>query len=312
MRTDLLAVLSVSAVLFCCNQPKTESRWCDDLPRDAYQKLQKTAYSDDWFEVYQVQDSIFAIYEPFQWQEVISYLVIGKDFALLFDSGNGIGDIKSVVAKITALPIRVLNSHSHYDHVGGNAEFDFIYGLDTDFTRSRMKGLTHDRVAEEVSDAALCNGLPEGVKADDHHIRPYSITQLVTDGDTIDLGNRILEIISIPGHTPDAIALLDRASGLLWTGDSYYAGPIWLFAPETDWNAYTNSVERISLLASSLKYLLPAHNTPLEDPVHLTSLADAVKKVESGESKPTKRNDGNLIFEFGHFSLLLGPQVLEK
>lgn len=312
MRTSLLAILSLSAMLFCCTQQNSESRWCDDLPREPYHKLQKTAYSTDWFEVYEVQDSIFAIYEPFQWQEVISYLIIGKDFALLFDSGNGIGDIKSVVTKITELPIRVLNSHSHYDHVGGNADFNFIYGMDTDFTKSRMQGLPHDRVAEEVSNDALCKGLPAGVKAEDHHIRPYDIAQLVTDGDTIHLGNRILEIISIPGHTPDAIALLDRENGLLWTGDSYYAGPIWLFAPETDWNAYKNSVERIATLAPSLRYLLPAHNTPLEDPAHLTALADAVNKVDSGESKPTKENDENLVFEFGHFSLLMGPQVLRK
>ncbi|MEZ4973747.1 MAG: MBL fold metallo-hydrolase [Cyclobacteriaceae bacterium] len=312
MRTDLLAVLSASIILFCCAQQKSESRWCDDLPREAYLNLQKTAFSNDWFEVYEVQDSIYAIYEPFQWQEVISYLIIGEDFALLFDSGNGIGDIKSVVTKITELPIRVLNSHSHYDHVGGNADFSFVYGIDTDFTKSRMKGLPHERVAEEVSDAALCKGLPVGVKAEDHHIRPYDITQLMKDGDTINLGNRILEIISIPGHTPDAIALLDRESGLLWTGDSYYAGPIWLFAPETDWNAYKNSVERVSALVPLLKYLLPAHNTPLEDPAHLTALANAVNRVDRGESKPTRRNDENLIFEFGHFSLLLGPQVLEK
>lgn len=308
MRIISFAIWGIA--LLACQQPIKESRWCDQLPRSPYQNLEKLSYSNEWFEVYQVKDSIYAIYEPFQWQEVISYLIIGDEFALLFDSGNGIGNIKEVVSSITQLPIRVLNSHSHIDHVGGNADFDFIYGMDTEFTKVRMKGMPREQVAAEVSEAALCNGLPAGVKAEDHHIRSFNITQLIDDGDSIDLGNRTLEIISIPGHTPDAIALLDRENGLLWTGDSYYAGPIWLFMPETDWEAYKNSVERIAKLAPSLKYLLPAHNTPLEDPSYLNALAEAVRKVDNGESIPKKQKDGNIEFEFEHFSLLLGPTVL--
>lgn len=301
----LLLLLAVG-----CAKPARERRWCDDLPREAYQKLEKTIYSNDWFEVYQVKDSIYAIYEPFQWQEVISYVIVGNEFALLFDAGNGIGNIKDVVSSITQLPIRVLNSHSHLDHVGGNADFDFIYGMDTEFTKMRMKGVPHERVVEEVSAAALCKGLPDGVVADEHYIRGYEIDVEVDDGFVIDLGNRKLEIISIPGHTPDAIALLDRENGLLWTGDSYYAGPIWLFMPETDWNAYKNSVEKIAELAPSLKYVLPAHNTPLEDASVLVALAEAVRKVDGGESAPKEQKDGNLLFEFQNFSLLLSREAL--
>ncbi|MCH8134520.1 MAG: hypothetical protein IIB77_00910, partial [Proteobacteria bacterium] len=66
--------------------------FCDRLPRSAYSSLQKNPISTDWFEVYEVESGVWAIYEPFQWQEVISYLIIGSDSALLFDTGNGLGD----------------------------------------------------------------------------------------------------------------------------------------------------------------------------------------------------------------------------
>jgi len=94
--------------------------FCDRLPRPAYAAFEKHPASSDWFEVYQVESGIFAVYEPFQWQEVISYLIVGDKVALLFDTGNGIGNIREIIDQLTDKPIRVLNSHTHFDHIGGN------------------------------------------------------------------------------------------------------------------------------------------------------------------------------------------------
>lgn len=300
--TFLMIILVSEA---CKPQAESESRWCDQLPREANTQFQKSEYSNYWFEVYQVQDSIYAIYEPYQWQEVISYLIIGNEFALLFDTGNGIGDIKEVVNKITSLPIRVLNSHSHYDHVGGNADFDYIYGMDTEFTRLRKQGLPHERVAEEVSPEALCKPLPEGVVAEEHIIRPYEIDQNVTEGFAIDLGNRLVEVISIPGHTPDAIGLWDKENGLLWTGDTFYQGAIWLFAEETNLNDYKNSIKRLAQMAPSLKYLLPAHNIPLVNPALLVELDTALLQIENGTLKGVDLKDGRVNYILKDFNILI-------
>jgi glyoxylase-like metal-dependent hydrolase (beta-lactamase superfamily II) len=267
--------------------------------------FERTSFSDYWFEVYEVQDSIYAIYEPHQWQEVISYLIIGNEFALLFDTGNGIGDIKSVAARITDLPIRVLNSHSHYDHVGGNADFNFIYGMGTEFTAARKKGLPHERVAEEVSSQALCKPLPEGVSADEHVIRPYEIDEYIAEGAAIDLGNRIVDVISIPGHTPDAIGLWDKENGLLWTGDTFYQGAIWLFAKETNLSDYKNSIKRLAAISPSLKHLLPAHNTPLVDPDMLIELDTALNEIERGTVKGVDSTDGRVNYTFKNFTILM-------
>lgn len=292
----------------CAAPSKQDTRWCDKPPLPVADSLKRPQYSNYWFDVYEVQDSIFAIVEPYQWQEVNSYLVIGKEFALLFDTGNGIGNIKAVADSITKLPIRVLNSHSHFDHVGGNADFGFIYGMDTEFTHERQKGRTHEQVADEVSADALCKPLPDGVKAEDHHIRPYEIDEVVGEGSTIDMGNRKLQIISIPGHTPDAIGLLDEKNGLLWTGDTFYKGPIWLFAKETDLPAYRKSIERLAVLAPSLRYVLPAHNMPLVEPELLTDLNNALKEIENGEAKGTLNKDGRRVYDFGEFSVLMAEE----
>jgi len=305
MKNIVPAFLIFVAISSCKGPSESGNKWCDQLPRPANAAFEKISHSDYWFDVYEVQDGIYAIYEPHQWQEVISYVIIGKEFALLFDTGNGIGDIKRVVESITDLPIRVLNSHSHYDHVGGNADFNFVYGMETEFTAMRKKGLSHDRVAEEVSAAALCKPLPEGVVAERHVTRPYEITEYVAEGSVIDLGDRVVEVISIPGHTPDAIGLLDKENGLLWTGDTFYQGAIWLFAKETNLKDYKNSIKRLAGISSSLKHLLPAHNTPLVDPRLLEQLDEALVEIEKGTVKGKDSTEGRVHYTFENFTILM-------
>jgi glyoxylase-like metal-dependent hydrolase (beta-lactamase superfamily II) len=77
---------------------------------------------------------VFAIYEPKQFEEVISYLILGERRALLFDTGLGVGKISTVVGRLTPLAVTVVNSHTHFDHVGGNAEFKDIWNHDLLYT----------------------------------------------------------------------------------------------------------------------------------------------------------------------------------
>ena len=268
------------------------AEFCKNLPRPEYAELEKREQSTDWFEVYQVAEGVTAIYEPYQWQEVISYLIEGEDQALLFDSGNGIGDIKSIVQSLTTKPVSVLNSHGHYDHVGGNYQFQTIYGLQTEFSKQRQQGHLNADIAIEVSAHALCRALPEGVTEKSHVGQPYKITHPVEDGDVIDLGGRRVEIIHIAGHTPDSIALIDREARLMWTGDSYYSGPIWLFAPETDFTAYEQSLQRLVKEIPKVDSLLPAHNTPLAKPSLLASTLQQFKKMKRGELVKRDLGDG--------------------
>jgi hypothetical protein len=93
--------LYLAALILGCSNARAElETFCERLPRSAYKNFEKSSVSTEWFEVYEVEPDVWAIYEPFQWQEVISYLIIGSDSALLFDTGNGIGDIRAIVDQL--------------------------------------------------------------------------------------------------------------------------------------------------------------------------------------------------------------------
>ena len=228
---SILLISVCNLVLLGCQKEPSPANsmaeFCEKYPRAEYASLKRLDSTDEWFELYEVAPGVTAIVEPHQWQEVISYLIEGEDSALLFDSGNGIADIAQIVKTLTDKPIAVLNSHTHYDHVGGNYSFEKIYAMDTQFTRNRQKGIDNKDIAIEVSPQALCRELPQGVNETNHIGQPFKVTTFIQDGYTINLGERELEVIHVPGHTPDAIVLIDRAAGLMWTGDTYYSGPIW-------------------------------------------------------------------------------------
>lgn len=278
--------------------------WCRQLPRPEYEHLERVQSADPWFEVYRIAPGVFAIYEPHQYEEVISFLILGEKRAAMFDTGLGIGDIKRVVPSLTSLPIVVLNSHTHNDHVGGNWEFREIYGMDTDFTRVNAKGSSVDAQAE-LDPGLICGQLPAGFDAKSYATRPFHINRWIHDGDSVDLGGRVLHVIATPGHTPDAICLLDRKNGLLFTGDNFYAGPIWLYRPETDLDAYVHSVERIAALALQLHLLLPSHNVPVADPSQLPKLEVAIKKVRAGKVQPVSVGDGKVHYSVDGFVFLM-------
>ena len=84
---------------------------------------------------------VLAIYEPRHFEEVISYLILGDKKAVLLDTGLGIGDMKRLVCELTNLAVVVLNSHTHFDHLGDNHQFDTMYAMDTPFSRDHSKGI---------------------------------------------------------------------------------------------------------------------------------------------------------------------------
>jgi glyoxylase-like metal-dependent hydrolase (beta-lactamase superfamily II) len=278
--------------------------WCRTLPRPEYKTLKHIPISDSWFEVYEPARDVFAIYEPHQSEETIGYLIVGEKRAVLFDTGMGISDIKKVTGELTKLPIMVLNSHTHDDHVGGNWQFDTIYGMDTDFTRTNAKGSREDAQAEITPDQ-ICGSLPQKFDPRTYVTRPWKITAYIHEGERFDLGGRTIEVIATPGHTPDAISLLDRSNGLLFTGDTYYPAPIWLFRPETDLDAYAASIRRLAALAPQVKLVLGAHNIPVAPPTVLSRLVNAFDAVRAGKITPVPDSPEKVLYKVGDISFLM-------
>src|SRR5207302_11060839 len=166
------AIFAAICLTSACAQ---QAEWCKNLPRPAYSKLERVPTIDSWFEVYKIRPGVFAIYEPRQLEEVISYLIIGGETALMFDTGMGISDIQRVVAELTKLPVSVVNSHTHNDHVGDNWRFSDVYGMDTDFTRANARGSRQD-AQDELASNEICGALPAGFDVKAYATKAFHIT----------------------------------------------------------------------------------------------------------------------------------------
>jgi glyoxylase-like metal-dependent hydrolase (beta-lactamase superfamily II) len=250
-----------------------------------------------------VSRQVFAIYEPGQFEEVISYLILGNRRALLFDTGLGIGDIHKLVSELTSLPVTVINSHSHYDHIGGNFAFDTIFAPDIAYTKGRAVGLAHEEVAEFVGPGWIWKPAPDGFSAERYRIRPYTVTKNLRDGQIIDLGERELQVVFSPGHAPDALCLLDAQNKLLFTGDTFYPAPLYTHLPGSDFEQYRKTSLMLATLATQVEFLLPGHNEAVVNSSYLKAMAEAFEDIYEGRAQFT-RTDGAREYAFSGFSII--------
>lgn len=298
-----------------CNSDKkplsTEGYSCDSVPRPGNASLPLSMASDDWYQVYESAEGVYSIVEPLQIQETISHLIVGNERALLFDTGIGLVPLKPVVERITSLPVIVLNSHTHYDHVGGNWEFSSVLAIDSDYTRANMAGVDNSIIADDFVPEAFCQGAPAGVDIASFYTRPWKATGYIEDGETIDLGGREIEILHVPGHTPDAVALLDAGNRLLFTGDTWYDANLWLFARETNLVDYAASISRLANLENDVDFLFGAHNEARHASGKLAIVEDALQKLRSGDYAGENDAYGRLAFEIDGIRFLTSQQALD-
>ena len=285
------------------NEP---ARWYDALPRPQWSQFEPVSQDQDWFDVYRVAAGVCAIYEPGHFEEVISYLVSGRERAALIDTGMGIGDMKRLVSELTDLDVFVLNSHTHFDHVGGNHQFDAIYAMDAEVSRKRSLGMPPSEAYEYVSNRdVFSRPAPHGFERTAYEIKPFQITHTIRDGDTIDLGGRILEVIHTPGHAPDEICVLDAENRLLFTADAFYPAHMYVHLPGSDFDTYATSAGRMAGLADSVDYLLPAHNYTMVEASALTHLDEAFRTIRAGTAEWIPFESGTRKYLFDGFYLIL-------
>ena len=316
--TNRTACVFVATVLVAaCDSPtptialSVDDYSCDSVPRPENAKLTVSAASDDWYQIYESADGVYSIVEPFQIQETISHLIVGDERALLFDTGIGLLPLKPVVERITNLPVTVLNSHTHYDHVGGNWEFSSVLAIDSEYTRANMAGFDDERIGNDFHAEAFCKGAPEGVEISSFYTKPWQASRYVEDGETIDLGGRQLQVLHVPGHTPDAVALLDAENRLLFTGDSWYDASLWLFARETNLDDYAVSISRLAKLENDVDFILGAHNEARLAAGKLRIVDGALEKLRSGGYVGKEDAYGRLAFEIDDIHFLTSQSGLD-
>ena len=211
-------------------------------------KLDKGHMVDDYFSVEDLGQNTFAIGEPRYYQQNYAYLIIGEKRALLFDSSSGTRDVSPVIKSLTSLPVTVMVSHLHFDHLGGIAPFHHVAMIDLPETRADMKDGLFTPKRYEYSGIA------------DKRARPsFAIAEWLAPGRTIDLGGRVLTVLSTPGHTPTSASLYDPAAKRLFTGDYIYPTTLYAFSPGASMSAYHETAQRLLATMPADTILWTAH-----------------------------------------------------
>ena len=172
------------------------------------------------------------------------YLIFGSDKALLIDTGAGANDVGRAVAQVIerwaarkqrTAPVHlvVAHSHGHGDHVAGDKQFENLPNVTL--------------VAANT-----------GAIAKAFHIDSKSQTG------SLDLGSRMLDILAIPGHEDASLAVYDRQTGILLTGDTFYPGRLYV----TNWPAYAASAQRLVDFTDKkvVTHILGAHIEQMRTP----------------------------------------------
>ena len=175
-----------------------------------------------YFKAEEIADRSWMIKNAFVEQScAICYLIEGRDYALLIDSIIGLGNLKAFCETLTDKPVRLVNTHAHSDHVGGNFHFDecWMHHRDIGFFQTCI-GVKKEQLIEMAKQTALPEYRdliePDGSFADWNPMKVYPLY----DGDVFDLGDRTVEVVEVGGHTAGSIVLIDHKTRIAYTGDA--------------------------------------------------------------------------------------------
>jgi glyoxylase-like metal-dependent hydrolase (beta-lactamase superfamily II) len=260
------------------------ANWWDSLPREGYKNLEKLETGQEWYSVYRLDEDTLVINEDGQFDENVSYLVMGSERAALIDTGDNLADIRELVNKLTSLPVFVVNTHRHLDHIGGNYLYDEVWAYDHRVSREAAAlGVPHEQALEVIQPGSLCKHIPQPFYEETYCIPPYRVTRWLADGEKIDLGGRVLETIHSPGHAPDHLMFLEKEKGYFWTGDNFYTGCVYTHLPWGDLDVFIDTYsERVLPRLGEVKVLLPSHNDPCFKPAVLNEMYELAKTARKG------------------------------
>ena len=198
--------------------------------------------------------------------ESVGYLVVGERKALVIDTMNGYEDVQAVARSITGLPLMVVNTHGHCDHIGGNLYFEeaYLHPLDMELAARHMK-------------------MPEMIQiADERGLRMPPFCS-VNSGDVIDLGGLTVEVVHLPGHTQGSILLLLREERVLFTGDAINTH-LWMQLEESSpMQDFLHALDRVMYLKEQADYILHGHFPQFLPISLLDRLREGVAQICRGE-----------------------------
>lgn len=207
-----------------------------------------------------------------------SYLVIGSKRALVVDSGTGGGRLIEKARSLTGLPLVLVNTHGHPDHVGDSATFAEAYLHEAD------EGLAAGKAGK---------------------------TRRIEDGARIDLGGVEFRAIGTPGHTAGSLCLYAAGPRLLFSGDSV-STESWLFLRESlPVATYRASLLRLRSMVAADAVVLPGHGAPLDAAFIGEQIACAERILAGAEGAERRTFAGaGRAFGLGRATIVFDPARL--
>jgi hydroxyacylglutathione hydrolase len=193
------------------------------------------------------------------------YLVEGQYKAILIDAGTNIKDLDKIVASITSKPLMLVATHVHPDHTGASINvFSEIYINPADTVNvPRMMGNYKGKI------------------------------KYLKDGESIDLGGRILDVVFTPAHTPGSTTFIDKAAGYGFSGDSFGSGNLLL---TVNFSTLLATCQKVSALMEKygIKTLYPGHyfGANAETKKRVDDMAAISNDVLAGKLKGTANPNG--------------------
>jgi glyoxylase-like metal-dependent hydrolase (beta-lactamase superfamily II) len=217
---------------------------------------------DSWFSTQRIREDLYLITEPhYYWYNRANlWLIKGQTQDVLIDTGLGVSSLRQYIASLIDKPLLAIASHIHFDHAGGMHEFEqcAIHAAEAEALR---RGDDYE---------ALCTPEQGWVQEEHFELLPHAEftveqytlhgaepTQVLQEGDVLDLGDRALEVLHLPGHSPGCIALYDSRSQELFSGDVIYDGELLDELHCSHIPTYIATYERLQNL--SVETIYPGH-----------------------------------------------------
>ena len=229
--------------------------------------------AERWFERRVIDDGVTLLWEP----HVVLLMrcniwhVRGRERDLFIDTGMGVASLKEAARDLLDKPVTAVATHTHIDHVGGHGEFEHCLvhraeAHDLEAPREEATGLSpaglfgsqgvaclQDAGYEFDPEALLITALPHaGYDPDAYRARPARAGEIVDEGDVVDTGDRAFEVLHLPGHSPGSIGLWEAKTGILFSGDCIYDGPLLDGFEDSDIALYIDSMKRLRDLPVSV------------------------------------------------------------
>ena len=229
----------------------------------------------DWYDVIYVEPRTYIIREPQSTEGNVCYLLLGTEKALMIDAGTGEAPLvngsrmRHVIDQITDLPLHLMLSHFHYDHIQNLAEFEHVVFPEIDYL---IAGTSADSIYQLSPAETLSSNTPAEIQ----------VAEWWPLQTPIDLGARTIRLIHLPGHSNSSVAILDDDRAMAFLGDFLYNGSLFVFGAN-QFPAYEASTDLLLANSDSNYALYGAHGPPLVAYNKLETLAEFWDCIASGE-----------------------------